>query len=148
MKTKFINMGSIVSIEGMLSSTTYPVYGSFNHCVYCDSDVENDYMEYNYNFYQPLRCCCEKAKEELKIKLEVIRKFEELDKLNEFIDADSINKYLYTQEVDRLKEEYNIDQPKEKVYLNCQRCNIELDDYVDDVYNGYCNVCSEHIHKY
>lgn len=107
MKSTFISIYTMVSLNSMLSSTTYPVYGSFNRCVYCDKDVENDYFEYEHNFYQSYRCNCKKAKQELLIKEEAMHKLKELESLNKFIDTDKINKCLYNQEMEKLKKEYN-----------------------------------------
>lgn len=102
-----IDTENLVSVEQMLSSTTYPT-GYFNKCVYCNKDVENDYFEYNSEFYQPYRCNCEKAKEELKLKEEILSKCRDLEKLNENIDSDYVNKQYFEMELRDLKDKYNI----------------------------------------
>lgn len=77
-----------IDINNLLSSRTYKT-DFFDKCVYCNKDVENDYYEYKDEWYQPFRCNCEKALEELSEKELFLNKIEEL---NKSIDYKLINK--------------------------------------------------------
>ena len=76
-----------IPVTKLLSSTTYRI-NSFDRCVYCHKNVENDYWDYNGEWYQPYRCDCKKAIEELKAKETLLDTLAELQK---DIDVEEIN---------------------------------------------------------
>lgn len=77
-----------IDIEQLFSSTTYKT-NSFDRCIYCHKDVENDYYRYNGEFIgQPYRCNCENAKKELEAKESLFKTLMELQKS---VDVEKIN---------------------------------------------------------
>ena len=112
MNNKFIDMSNIVSIEDMLSSSSY-ITPEFDHCVYCNNEVDNVYAyQYDNNLYHPHRCDCRAAQLELNIKEGVLRSLKWLEDLNEFIDIEDINKSILESEI-MMAEEYKNSQRRQ-----------------------------------
>lgn len=104
MSNKFIDVSNMVSIEDMLSSTTYSTQAS-EVCVYCYKEVEDDSFKYDNNFYSPHRCDCQKAQSEILIKEDVLKTLKSLETLNENINAEKISSSIYDTET-IMAEEY------------------------------------------
>lgn len=113
---KLLRLRNKAETETLLSSTTYKT-NYFDQCIYCHKYVESNYFEYNGEFYQPHRCSCDKAKEELKLKNDFLNK---LNELKQDIDVDEINKITkeaIISEVERAYEE-NVEEILDSVIEN------------------------------
>lgn len=97
----------IVPSEYFFSSTTYKTE-CFDRCVYCHSNVENDYFKYNGEFVgMPYRCNCEEALKELKLKEEF---YVDMHRLHSSLDVDRINnitKYAIIEVIEQAFEDGN-----------------------------------------
>lgn len=102
---KALNLRNQIDIETLLSSTTYKT-NFFDRCIYCHKDVESDYFQYNEEWYQPNRCNCEKAKEELKLKETLLN---ELTNLQKDIDIDKINEVTKESIICEVERAYDED---------------------------------------
>lgn len=103
-----------IDAEQLFSSTTYQTE-LFDKCVYCHSDVENDFYEYNGEYVgQPYRCDCDKAKEELRAKEEL---FNAIRHLESFIDENRVNKTTKEYLISEINRTYEEEAPSVLDYL-------------------------------
>lgn len=107
---KILGKRYVVPDEYFFSSSTYKT-GYFDRCIYCHSDVENDYFEYNGEIVgMPYRCNCEDAVREIKIKEAF---FDSMASLYESVDIDRINNVTKYALIDMIEEAYdNEDESK------------------------------------
>jgi hypothetical protein len=109
MLKEILRLRNTIHTEQLFSSTTYKT-NSFDRCIYCHKNVENDYYEYKGELVgMPYRCSCNKAKEELKAKEFLL---ETLVKLRRDVDIETINKTTkeaLIEEIDRAYREKSED---------------------------------------
>ncbi len=95
-----------INIISLLSSTTYKT-DFFDKCIYCHKDIENDFYEYKgENIGMTYRCKCEKAKEELESKKQLLEK---LMNLQRDIDVKTINKVTKQAIINEFERAYEED---------------------------------------
>lgn len=108
---KILGKRFVVPDVYFFSSTTYKT-DYFDRCVYCHSNVENDYFEYNEEIIgMPYRCNCDEAVKELKIKEEF---FENIIQLQKDIDSDRINNVTKHALINMIEDAYE-DENEEKL---------------------------------
>ena len=106
MNNKFIDVSNMVSIEDMLSSSTYYVAHYYNHCVYCHQEVNNEKsIVWEGISYVPYRCNCEKAEQETTLKKSVLYKLKEIEELNKHINMNIIDENTHVV-LEEMEEEY------------------------------------------
>ena len=93
--------------QKLLSSTVYSS-DSFDRCAYCHQYVESDYFDYKGEWYQPHRCTCESAVQELKVKANLLK---ELDILEKKIDSNRINKHHKNLIISMVEESFGDNEP-------------------------------------
>ena len=98
-----LDLRNNITIQELFSSTTYKTR-MYDKCIYCNSDVENDYYVLNDGYVcQAYRCNCECAKEELKVKENLYYRLFELQKN---IDKEQMLKNMHDMEVEKLDKKY------------------------------------------
>jgi len=92
MNSKFVDVSNMVSIEEMLSSSTYYIAHYYNHCVYCHQAVNNNKeVIWNEISYVPYRCSCNNAQHEITLKENVLYKLKEIEEMNRHINMNIID---------------------------------------------------------
>lgn len=93
-----------ISTTALLSSTTYKT-NTFDRCGYCHKEVESGYFSYNNEYYQPHRCDCKKAKEEIMLKENFLTKISELQGDMDITKINEVTKETMISEIKRAFEE-------------------------------------------